>query len=307
MKHCLLLPVVMFLVAATLTSAQMPQPHDRINHHKPITDPAILAIIAARAARQQESADLLREARGALKRGDFPSAFPLLQQALSLDPDDGETRLMLSFFYVQKGQPDNVIAMLKPIIYPLDNNPDSVGNEISTRMIYTLALLDRNAWRDAVASYDKAWHPDPSTLLPGHSPSHVWDLPGGGPVHPWPDPQFSADKVDYSGLRAQAHLVLGSTLPGFMEEKYQFPYMLQHLRQVLLINTTSLDANFISGWLLGKMERFDDARVAYASAEQLGSPAVQKEINVELSKLKFKEDGLKRYQAQQAAMAAKAK
>ena len=263
-------------------------------------DSAAIAQWSEANARDGDAISLREQAVEAIKNGDNTNGFSLLQQAVSNDPREQQACMLLSYLYVQKGQPESVIATLNPIVNPSGGTSVSTGNDITTRMIYILALLDQNAWREAVTCYEKTWRLEPVR-------AHKWFLPGDGIDHAWPNPQFHSEVPDYAGLRAQAHLILGSRPPLFMDEKDQFPYMLEHLRQVLQINPNSLDANFVFGWLLRTMGRFDEARAAFATATNLGSPAVQKEIGEEIEKLNAAEEAKKAEAALKAAVKAKQK
>ena len=303
------------LAAALLPSAAVPtraQAPDYIASGSTITrselsDPALRAQLIEEGRRNGLAQDQKFQAKEALEKGDMATAFSLLQQSVHNNPIDGMACVLLAYFYVQKGQPANVIATLDPIVNFGPYNSHSTGREPTTRMIYVLAQLDRYAWKEAVACYEQTWRPRSNPIFGAHAESHLWDLPGGGPVHSWPDLKFSADVPDYTGMRAQAHLIIGTTLPDCMEEKDQYPYMLDHLKQVLRINPNSLDAHFVSGWLLGKTARFAEARIEYALAARFASPDAQKEITAELTKLKDKEESVKRFQTSQAARASKAK
>ncbi len=296
-----------FLVSVTvLTWAQAPDSNAIYQSNLipgDLGDPVARAKMIENYARERKGQEQRLQAKEALERGDTAKAFLLLQQAVSNNSTDDESCVLLSYFYIQKGQPDAVIATLDPIVSPPPLTSISMGQEPTVRMLYVLALLERQAWRKAVACYQKTWSPTYDPISGSRAESHLWHLPGGGPEHSWPDIRFSADTPDYKGMRAQAHLILGTSLPACMKEKDQFPYMLDHLRQVLQINPNSLDAHFVTGWLLAKKERFAEARAAYASAIRLADPGAQKEIAEELKKLKTDEDAQELIKANQAAKA----
>ena len=302
-----LITAALLIFVAVFTRAQAPQMHLAMSHGASPTpqDPATNAQRDELSARRTAASSLCEEAKNAIKSGDMSNAFSLLQQAVGDDPREDEACILLAYMYAQKGQPEGVITTLNPIVNPPSNFSSSVGNEMSTRMMYVLAQLDRRAWREALACYNKTWHLVPNDGVYGGGFAHKWSLPGDGPHHILPEPRFSPDVPDFAGLRAQAHLILGSGSPLFMEEKDQFPYMLDHLRQVLQIDSNSLDAHFISGWLLRQMERYSEARVAYSHAAQLGSPAVRKEINEELTKLNTAEDIDRLYKMHKKAVGAR--
>ncbi|MCW3051363.1 MAG: hypothetical protein JWN14_533 [Chthonomonadales bacterium] len=237
------------------------------------------AMLAADRIRSQQSFALLGQAKVALKKNDLRKAESLLKQALSFEADNDEACLRLADIHIRAKQPSAIVADLEPIVNPRPGATDSVGNEITTRMLYVLAQLDNGNWEAAAKCYQKGYRPD-----------QKWSLPGGGPDHSFPNLQFSPDNPDVLALRAQAHLMLGGYQPHFVEEEYKPSYMLEHLRQALKYNPKSMDATFLSGFMLAKMERFPEARTAYEKAMRMASKEARPEIQKALDTLKVKED-----------------
>ena len=237
------------------------------------------AAIAAMDARLHQR-DLLRsQGLAALKKHEVKKAEALFKQALSFWPTDEESCMRLAEIHQSARQPNAVVADLEPLINPPPNITNSAGTVITTRMMYVLAQLDCGNWEPAAACYEKI----PRSNL-------IWSLPGGGPSHPFPDIQFSPVNPDFLGLRAQAHLILGAYQPGFVEQQDRPQYMLEHLRQALKYNPKSLDATFLSGFMLAKMERFPEARLFYEKAMRMASKEARPEIQQALDALKVQEN-----------------
>jgi Flp pilus assembly protein TadD len=91
-------------------------------------------------------------------------------------------------------------------------------------------------------------------------------------------------------LRAQASLIRGAIQPQFVEEADKPAYMLEHLKQSLKYNPKSLDATYLSGFMLAKMERFAEARQAYEKALRLASKEARPEAEKALEALKIQEE-----------------
>jgi tetratricopeptide (TPR) repeat protein len=229
---------------------------------------------------------LLIQARATIKKNELIKAEGLLKQALSLNPDNGEARVRLAEMHIRSRQPSAVVADLEPIVNPRPNFHNSVGSDVSVCMLYVLAQIDCGNWAPAEDCYQKTFRPE-----------LTWHLPGGGPEHTFPDVQFSPDNPDFSGLRAQAYLIRGASSPEFVEEKDQPPYMLENLRQALKYNPRSLDANYLSGFMLVKMERFPEARAAFDKAMRMASKEARPEVKQALEALKVKEDAKREYEA----------
>ena len=230
-------------------------------------------------ARAQQSFLLLGQAKMALKKNDLHKAEALLKEALSFCPDDDEACVRLAELHIRSKQPKLVIADLDPIVNPRPNLISSIGNDVVTRMLYVLAQLDCGNWEAAATCYSKGFRSD-----------LTWNLPGGEPAHTFPNVPFSPDNPDFLGMRAQAHLILGARLPHFITGQDVPPYMLEHLRQALQYNPKSLDATFLSGFMLAQMERFPEARAAYEKALRLASKEARPEVQKALVALKVEED-----------------
>jgi len=239
-------------------------------------DAGTRAAIAAYSERVQQCFQLVGQAKLALKKHDAAKAETLLKQALSFYPEDEEACLRLAEIHMKAKKPEAVVADLDPIVNPSRN---ITWRAISTYMIDVLAQLDSGNWAAAAEAYTK-----------GFRPNQTWSLPGGGPAHTFPDIQFTPDNPDFLGLKAQAHLILGAYQPHYVEEQDKPQYMLEHLTQVLKYNPKSLDATFLSGFMLAKMERFPEARIAYEKAMRLASPEARPEVEKALQELKAKGD-----------------
>jgi tetratricopeptide (TPR) repeat protein len=237
------------------------------------------AMLAANRVRFQQSFALVGQAKLALKKNEIKKAEVFLKQALSFEPDNDEACLRLAEIHIRSKQPSAVVADLEPIVNPRDGATDSVGSDISVRMLYALAQLDCGNWGAAAACYQKSFRI-----------GEEWHLPGGRPRHTFPNVQFSPDNPDVLGLRAQAYLIRGGYSPEFVEEQDKPPYMLENLRQALKYNPKSMDANYLSGFMLAKMERFAEARAAYEKAMRLASKEARPEVKQALDALKVQED-----------------
>ena len=164
-------------------------------------------------------------------------------------------------------------------------------------MMYVLALLDCHNWPDAVACYEKS----------RKFPRNTWNLPRSNIERAWPNLKFSVDTPDYAGMRAYAHLVLGTESPLFMDEKHQLQYMLGQLSQLLKTNPDSYDAALASGCLYTQQWHFTEARAAFAYAARLATPAQGMEIKAALEELKDTEERKQQYDARVAASQEKPK
>lgn len=242
-------------------------------------DAATRAAIERDRARSQQCFLLRSQGVAALKKNDIKKAETLLKQALSFDPTDGEACVRLAEMHMRSKQPEAAVADLEPIVNPRLGSTNSVGSEITTRMLYVLAQLDCGKWGAAAACYEKSFRPD-----------LAWSLPGGGPTHKFPNVRFSPENPDFLGLRAQAHLILGAYQPHYVEQQDRPQYMLDQLREALKYNPRSLDAAYLSGWMLAKMERFPEARAAYEKAMRLVSKEARPEVQQALQDLKTQEE-----------------
>ena len=142
----------------------------------PYMDPATEAYFVNLSARDEEACALRDQAKAAIEKGDFPNAFSLLQQAVKTYPTESESCVLLSYFYIQKGQSAEVVTTLEPIVNTGKYTIDNVGEHITTRMMYILALLDRNAWREAVACYKRSWRSDTGEVPQFGISSFTWRL-----------------------------------------------------------------------------------------------------------------------------------
>jgi tetratricopeptide (TPR) repeat protein len=257
------------------------------------SDPRAKANDARIMAQSGQSRILVAKAKLALAKGDTSLAIRLLQQAVAAYPDGGESRLRLAYLHAQLKQPDAVIADLKPIVYPPPNVGGGVGAQMTTRMVYVLALLDRGLWQDAATLYNVSV-----------KPGSAWFLPGGGPSHPFPEMQFRPGTADYQDLRGQAHLILGAYPPDYVEPPDQPAYMLAHIKELLRVFPGLTDGRFIYAILLGKMEKFDEARAAFEQASLNALPARKDEIKKAVQAMEERVAELKMYKARESQQAA---
>lgn len=279
MKHIFnICIVILWTLASGAVGAQEPQQEGHSSYSGPV-DAITLANLEQSRVRGHQADLLRRQALEALKKNETAKAERLFKQALDFDPDDGQSRIHLAYIHIRSKQPKAVIADLGPIVYPRPNYYTSIGSEITTRMMYVLAELDLGNWAEAVDCYEGS-----------SRPGLTWILPGGGPVHTFPNLHFSTDTPDYSGLSAQAHLILGSRVPLLVEEQDRPQYMLDHLRQTLRNNPNSLDATYLSGFMLAKMERFTEARTAFDKAMRLAPTETRPEVQQALQTLKSQEN-----------------
>jgi len=256
------------------------------------SDPRVKAHDARVMAQSGESRFLVAQAIQALAKGETRSAVGLLQKAITAYPDGGEARLRLAYIHAQLKQADAVIADLKPIVYPPPNVGGGVGAEVTTRMIYVLALLDRGDWQEAASLYNASM-----------KPNLVWWIPGGGPNNPFPEIRFAADTPDFTDLRGLAHLILGACPPVNLEMAEQPSYMLGHIKELLRVFPGSADGRFIYAILLGKMEKFDEARAAFERASLNATPARKDEIKKALKAMEERVDQIKAWKAKEAQQA----
>jgi tetratricopeptide (TPR) repeat protein len=272
---------VIMLVAILLIGAAGAQiaSQDGLSSFSAPDSPRTLQAIAEYRVRLQQCNLLLNQARAAIKKDEQLKAEGLLKQALKLDPDNGEVRVRMAEMHIRSKQPSAVVTDLEPIVNPRPNFSTSVGSDISVRMLYVLAQLDCGNWGAAAACYQKSVRPD-----------EAWLLPGGGPAHAFPSVQFSLENPDFLGMRAQAYLIRGGYSPEFVEEKDKPPYLLENLRQALKYNPKSLDAHYLSGFMLAKMERFAEARAAFGKALRLASKEARPEVQKALDALKVQEE-----------------
>lgn len=295
--------VVVFMTAGGFARAQGDAKD--FNSLPPLHDPAV---VAATEAREKQSNLLRQQAKEALKKGDTAKAIDLFEQAVKAFEIDTQSRIFLTDIYIKQGKNDDVIRILRPLFYHDTHIGYSDEHEITVRMKYVLALLAKNRWAEAVTIYEESFAKEGATTNFGESRNGElkWQLPGGGPEHTLPEVHFSIDDYNISGLSAQAHLILGSREPADVEYEVRAPYMLAHLKQALKYDRFSLDAQFLSGILLAKMERFDEARTAFKQAARLAPDSAQLEIAAALKDLKVQEEQKKARDAAKAVQGADA-
>ena len=245
-------------------------------------------------AAANESLRIGKLGMAALKKEDLRKAAALFAQAVKIDTDNCEARIRLAEIHLKLKQPEAAVADLRWMIEPHADRVLSYGSDPGTRMLYTLALLDSYRWEDAAACYNGSIKPD-----------LTWSLPGSGPEHTFPAVRFEANTPDFPGMRAQAHLILGARQTAFIDCDDTPDYMLPHIEEVLRIFPGSLDARFLKAVLLAKMDRYDEARKAFAVASKNAPKPALDEIKAELAKMEEREALKKAYQAKLAAKPAK--
>lgn len=294
MKRWYWLPIIALFVVAAHVEAQISIPDGvKLNGG---SDP--VAIAAYNALMRQ--ADNLRIAgEQALKKGEKAKGIALLLQSLKIDPAETPASLLLADIYIKDNRPADVLAVLQPVVADLVGA--SIGQEVEWRMKYVLALLDMRRWEEAATLYEKSIGYGPE----GRAGNLRWAIQGyDSGQHSLPDVHFSPDYADEPGLRTQAHLLLGSHHPTFglasLDYKTEMPTMLDHLRQALKSSRNSLDAQFLIGVLLGRMERYEEARKAFAVVMKNAPREARPEIKATQAYFDNLEETKKNYAAQEA-------
>ena len=278
-----------------------------------LTKPEAEAFVAAQNVRAQQIYLLQRDAEKAIQKGDLVRAAPLLQQALQVEPNDADCRDLLADIYIQWNRPNDVLQTLRPRVYYSGRDMFNIGLDEVTAMKYVLALLDTGKWTEATTIYEQVIQQKQKN---NKGKNLTWDMLSyrinfNLKEHTLPDAHFSPDIPDEPGLRAQAHLILGSRLPLHVDpninKRKHIEYMLDHLQQALKSDRRCLDAQFLSGVLLGTLERFAEARAAFAKAALLAPREAQPEIRDALAKMKEYEASKKLYDAQHPAESSQTK
>ena len=266
--------------------------------------PEHIARVAAVMARVRQAEKLVGEANALLENGEPSRAVPLLQHALQLHPLDDAT-IALADIYIAWNRPADALQTLQPIVYPPSSQGGSVGQDVRTRMKYILALLDTRQWTKAATLYEQSI----GLHEHGRMGNLRWNITnygaGAGDSDHWlPDMRFSPEVEDMPGLRAQAHLILGTRWPMVSDitrnPSLCLQTMLDHIQQALKSNPRSTDAQFVSGVLLREMGRYDEARTAFARTAQMAPAEAQPEIKAALDKLNRRQEQQKAGMAQQA-------
>jgi len=200
---------------------------------------------------------------------------------------DGEPNVVLANIYSQAKRWDDVIRVLRPLIYPSPTNYESEGHYPTTRMLFVLAVLEKGNWSEAATVYEQSFTGVQITMYGQSSLEKLkWLIPGyQGMTHNLPPKHFSVNDPDYTGLQAQAHLILGSRNPEFVTLEDMPKYMLDHLKQSLKYDPESLDAHFISGVLLDKLGKFSEARIEFQQTANRAPETLQAEIKTALNDL----------------------
>ena len=257
--------------------------------------------IAAYEARMREADNLRIAGEQALKKGEKAKAIALLLQALKIDANQAPASLLLADIYIKDNRPADVLAILKPVIYAPYGMGSSADTTVEWHMKYILALLDMRRWEEAATLYEKIIGYGPE----GRAGNLRCDIPGyASGQHSLPDVHFSPDYADEPGLRAQAHLLLGTRQPTFglatWDNKITLPYLLDHLKQALKSSRNSLDAQFLIAVVLGRMERYEEARKAFAIVTKNAPREARPEIKAAQAYFDKLEENRKNFDAQEA-------
>ncbi len=225
------------------------------------SEEGIRAAQAANAARHNRFLVLCAQAEALLIDNNSAKAIPLLEQAFDLNPDF--TPVSLGDLYIQLKRPADALRVLRPLVYSHSFVFNNGGGDLATNMKYVLALLDMNQWAEAVSVYERTvrgpvrWEL-PVSLINSRQPHYL------------PTVHFSPDVLNEPGLRAQAHLIIGSRCPimgvAALDEQKGYLFMLDHLQQTLRSDRHSLDAQFLTGAVLGLLECYDEAKNAFDTA-----------------------------------------
>ena len=304
MKCFLWLPTTALLLTlgAALTHAdviELPIPIRQGELHGKVVDPVTGLVYDADARRAAGYAQLRqyniwwKQAEAFLLKKEVAKALPLLQKAYASEPTLSSVNELLADIYHQQKRPEDVLNVLRTVVYTqryfttsATGQETIVTGQETTQMKYALALLDTGQWEEAVALYTKC--------VP--APLH-WEVPGyghgnGGQDHTLPDVHFSPDVSDMPALRAQIHLILGSRQPQFgvasLDEKEGLLYMLDHLQQTLKNDRNSLDAQFLMAVVLGNLERYEEAKKAFALVAKNAPRETRPEIMAALAQLDIK-------------------
>ena len=295
MKFLYWLPIAALLLpVATLAGAQFIDPRETFDeHHRQVMEenakPKVYDILTA-------------QAKALLRKKEIDKAIPLLQKALAIAPDHIDANELLADIYMQRKRPEEA---LQPIVYTQSFQENGVGGLLIPEMKYILALLDTGHWEEAAALYEKGIR----------DPLH-WTMPGyyagkGSPEFTLPNVHFTSGYADMPGLRAQAHLILGSRQPIFglagLDQKDHLPYMYDQLQQALKSNRNSLEAQFLSAVALGSMKRYEEARKAFAVVSKNAPRETRPEIKVAQAYFDKLEETQKNYAAQEAKRLAEQK
>ena len=299
-----LLSAVTLMCAARQTQAQVnsgPRPL--------VKDPD--AFLAAEKARSKQGDAFRRQAEEMISKGNLTAAVPLLLQSLQADDNSG-ARIYLADIYIRWNRPKDVLEMLRPIVYPPNNISYSDGQDITTRMKYVLALLDTKEWPEAATLYEQSvsLHTQSQGLLKWYMKGY--GIGAGDQEHTLAIAHFSPEAEDVPGLRAQAHLILGTRSTSFLTlEKLEdtlLPYQLDHVQQALKINPRSQEAQFIQGRLLMEMKRYAEARAVFSRLAQTSPREAQAEINATVARMDLREkterDNQRAWERRQKAQAA---
>lgn len=168
-------------------------------------------------------------------------------------------------------------------------------------MTYVLALLDTGRWHEAASLYEENIKKPLRWSVP------CYGVGMGGKDHTLREVHFDPNTVNVVGLRAQAHLILGSRWPfnGDIEApKSTYIGMLDHLQQVIHNDPTCTDAHFLKGVILSELNRFDEAKAAFGKTLELVPRETRPEVQAAIARIHNRETQKKAFEATEAARAA---
>jgi tetratricopeptide (TPR) repeat protein len=230
-------------------------------------------------------------AQDLVSRGKLTEAVPLFERVIANPGVREWDRISLADIYTRIGKPDDVLRVLQPVLFPQYSL--SSGKVPGVRMLYVLALLEKQRWQDAVDIYEPTINSNPK-----------WQLRFIQPDHTFPNVHFDSRRPEYAALRAQAHFILGASQTiVYISESQQNAYMLGHMEQYLKYNSVSAEAHFVSGLLLTQLLRYDEAHREFALAKDMAPDDAQPEIAKGLKELTSREEQQKAYEASKAAAA----
>ena len=292
--HWLSTTTLLLLLGGTMAGAQvivLPFSLHQAEQHGKVVDPVTGLIYDADERRAAENAQLRqyniwwKQAEGFLIKKETAKALPLLKKANELYPFL-DVNVLLADIYNQQNRPEDVLRVLRPAVYTQGFFTASVTGDVTTQMKYALALLDTGKWEEAVALYTKCVPEPLHWSVPGYGNGNI------GQDHTLPNVHFSPEIFNEPGLRTQAHLILGSRFPqngvATLDEKEGLLYMLAHLQQALKSERNSLDAQFLIAVVLGNLERYEEAKKAFAVVAKNAPREARPEIMAALAQLDVK-------------------
>ena len=284
MKSTLIPILVLLLCCARTSQAQFVNSSERVPIRK--DQEAFDADIKARLAK---ASDLRKQAIALANNKEYAKAVPLFQQAIETFPPEPDCSARLAYIYEKWKQPQNIVNVLRPILYPVGFN-SSTQNDQRVQMLYVLALLDTGKWEEAATFYEKKVTTPPRWGVP------CYGVGAGGKDHNVPNVHFDPDIVNVPGLRAQAHLILGTRAPydwDYSSVNAIYTYELDHLQQALQSDRRCVDAQFLIGVIQSELLHFDEAKIAFDKTLKLVPREAKPEIEAAIKKMKEREANYK--------------